>query len=148
MSDGASIYAMSHDTVKISTKRFALSPWSPAYLTDDILMGIYSRRFYALGATHDPVADYWHLRRGVALFDVPEHPIEIAGPDALTLFSRVFCRDVSNLREGRATYAIACNHQGGILMDGVLMKIAEDSFLVCPCRWRVPALAGGPRRWS
>ena len=128
MKDGASIYAMSHDTVRISTKRFALSPWSPAYLTDDILMGIYSRRFYALGATNDPVDDYWHLRRGVALFDVPEHPIEIAGPDALTLFSRVFCRDVSKLREGRATYAIACNHQGGILMDGVLMKLGEDRF--------------------
>ncbi len=128
MNDGASIYAMSHDTVRISTKRFALSPWSPAYLTDDILMGVYSRRFYALGATNDPVDDYWHLRRGVALFDVPEHPIEIAGPDARALFSKVFCRDVSKLREGRATYAIACNHEGGILMDGILMKLGEDRF--------------------
>jgi len=40
----------------------------------------------------------------------------------------VFCRDISKLRVGRATYAISCDEQGGILMDGVLMRIDEDRF--------------------
>ena len=121
-------YAMSHATVRVSSKRFAMSPWMPAYLTDQAVLGVYSRRFYALGLSEDPIPEYWHLRREAVLYDVPEHPIEIAGDDAMALFRRVFCRDVSRLREGRATYAIACNHGGGILMDGVLMRLGGNRF--------------------
>ena len=121
-------YAMSHDVVRISSKRFTMSPWMPAYLTEQAILGVYSRRFYALGLSEDPIPEYWHLRRGAVLYDVPEHPIEIAGADAMALFRKVFCRDVSRLREGRATYAIACNHGGGVLMDGVLMRLGEDRF--------------------
>ncbi len=121
-------YASSHDVVRISSKRFARSPWMPAYLTDQAILGIYSGRFYALGLVGDPVGDYWHLRRKAVLYDVPERPIEIAGCDAMTLLRTIFCRDVSGLREGRGTYAIACNHHGGILMDGILFRLGESRF--------------------
>ena len=121
-------YAMSHDVVRMSAKRFAKSPWMPAYLTDDALLGVYSGRFYALGVTGDPEADYWRLRRGVGLFDVPERPIEIVGRDAFRLLDRLFCRDLSRLKIGRATYAIACDEAGGVLMDGVAMRLGEDRF--------------------
>ena len=73
-------YAGSHAIVRLSSKRFAMSPWMPAYLTDDAVLGVYSRRFYALGVGDDPAGDYWRLRRGAALYDVPEHPVEIVGP--------------------------------------------------------------------
>ncbi|MBC6439311.1 MAG: aminomethyl transferase family protein [Rhodospirillales bacterium] len=117
-------YASAHATVRISAKRFNMSPWMPAYLTDKALLG---RRFYALGLGDDPISDYWHLRRQTALYDVPEHPIEISGPDACALLDKVFCRDISKLHEGRAIYAISCNQHGGILMDGVLMKRARTA---------------------
>ncbi len=121
-------YAMSHDVVRMSAKRFAKSPWMDAYLNENALLGVYSGRFYALGTTADPEADYWHLRRGAGLFDVPERPIEIVGADAFRLLDRLFCRDISRLRSGRATYAIACDQTGGVLMDGVVMRLAENRF--------------------
>ena len=121
-------YAQSHATVRISAKRFAMSPWLPAYRTDETVLGVYSRRFYPLTIGEDPIARYKALRSGAVLFDVPEHPIEISGPDALALLEKVFCRRIGRLKEGRATYAIACDHAGGILMDGVLMRFGEDRF--------------------
>jgi len=121
-------YAQSHATVRISAKRFAASPWLPAYQTDDTVMGVYSRRFYPLTIGEDPIERYGKLRSGAVLFDVPEHPIEISGPDAVALLERVFCRRIARLKQGRATYAIACNNDGGILMDGVLMRFEENRF--------------------
>ena len=121
-------YAESHSVVRLSSKRFDMSPWMPAYLTDRAVLGVYSRRFYALGIGDDPTGDYWRLRRGAVLYDVPERPIEISGPDAYALLDRVLCRDISKLRPGRATYAIACNERGGVLMDGVLMKLGDERY--------------------
>lgn len=121
-------YATTDGTFRVSAKRFAQSPWLGAYRTDAMVLGVYSNRFYPLTLGEDPVADYWRLRRGAVLFDVPEHPIEIAGPDSAELFRRLFCRDVSGLRVGRATYAIACNQEGGIVMDGVLLRLGEQRF--------------------
>lgn len=62
------------------------------------------------------------------LFDVPERPIEIQGPDSEALLDRVFARPISDLKVNRARYAIACLHNGGILMDGVLIRLAQDHF--------------------
>ena len=121
-------YASTDATFRVSAKRFAQSPWLASYITPESILGVYSGRFYALSVGNDPLEDYWHLRREVALFDVPEHPIQIAGAGARAYLNRLFCRDISKLRIGRATYAIACNHDGGILMDGVLMRVAQDSY--------------------
>ena len=121
-------YATTDATFRVSAKRFAQSPWLSAYRTDAMVLGVYSNRFYPLTLGEDPIEKYWKLRRGVVLFDVPEHPIEIAGPDSAKLLRRLFCRDVSRLRVGRAIYAIACNHEGGIVMDGVLLRLAEERY--------------------
>ena len=121
-------YAQSHATVRISAKRFAMSPWLSAYMTDETVLGVYSRRFYPLTIGEDPIERYGKLRSGAVLFDVPEHPIEISGPDAVALLEKVFCRRIARLKQGRATYAIACDHAGGILMDGVLMRFGEERF--------------------
>ena len=128
MSDPPSNYASVDDTFRVSAKRFARSPWLSSYITPETVLGVYSGRFFPLTIGEDPVEAYWHLRRGVALFDVPEHPIEITGPDALAFLNRLFCRDLSRLRVGRATYAIACNHSGGVVMDGVVMRIEDDRY--------------------
>ena len=62
------------------------------------------------------------------LYDVPEKPLEIKGPDAVNLLERVFSRRIGNLKCWRARYGIACTPQGGIQMDGILMRLAEDHF--------------------
>ena len=38
-------------------------------------------------------------------------------------------RNIDKIKTGRAVYAFACNHGGGILMDGVLMHPSEDEFI-------------------
>ena len=128
MSEPPSNYASVDDTFRVSAKRFARSPWLPSYITSETVLGVYSGRFFPLSIGENPVEAYWHLRRRVTLFDVPEHPIEVTGPDALPFLNRLFCRDLSRLRAGRATYAIACNHAGGIVMDGVVLHVSPGLY--------------------
>jgi aminomethyltransferase len=121
-------YAASHAILSVSAKRFARSPFFECYATDEAIFGIYSGRLYPLSLGEDPVENYWALRRRAVLYEVPEHPIEIAGPDAVRLLDRVLTRNVAMLRVGRASYGIACYADGGIVMDGVLMRLADDRF--------------------
>ena len=76
----------------------------------------------------DPTTAYWHLRQKVMLYDVPETPIEIYGPDADRLLNKVFTPDITKLKTGRAGYAIACYPNGGILMDGVLIRLTPEHY--------------------
>ena len=117
---------MSQPTIR--PHRFCASPFMPAYLPSDASVGIYNGRMYPWSIGDDVNEKYWHLRRAAMLYDVPETPIEITGAQALQLLNYVFTRDVSTLRVGRACYAIACNPQGGILMDGVLMRLGENRY--------------------
>jgi len=121
-------YAESHPTVRISTKRFEASPFLERYATEDTVFGVYSGRLYPLSLGSDVVADYWQLRRQAALFDVPERPLLVEGPDAERLLDLMFVCDVTSLSPGRARYAIACDNNGGVLMDGVLIRHSADRF--------------------
>ena len=121
-------YANSHAVVRLSAKRYDQSPYLAKYMNDQAVFGLYANRFYPLSLGGDPTADYWNLRRKVMLYDVPEKPIDIKGPDAIKLLERVFSRKIGNLKRWRARYAIACTPQGTILMDGVLIRLAPDHF--------------------
>ncbi len=128
MTNSKLVHAKSHPTVRINSKRFEQSPYAPKYATDDTLYGIYCNRFYPISFGENVIEQYWKLRREVMLFDVPEKPLSIKGMDAITLLNRVFTRRIDNLKVGRAHYAIACTPQGGIQMDGVMIRLAEDHF--------------------
>lgn len=125
---GSISYANSHDIVRLSAKRYEQSPYLSKYMTDEAVFGLYANRFYPLSLGGDPLKDYWKLRRGVMLYDVPEKPLDIKGPDAVKLLERVFSRKISNLKQWRARYAIACTPQGRILMDGVLIRLGDNHF--------------------
>jgi glycine cleavage system aminomethyltransferase T len=71
---------------------------------------------------------YWKLRRQAILRHTGELPIEIRGPDAERLLNLVFTRDVAKNRVGRCSYQIACYEDGGMILDGVLVRLAEDRF--------------------
>jgi len=121
-------YADSHPVIRISAKRFASSPFLHRYLTDEAVLGVYGGRLYPLSLGADPIEDYRHLRRAAALYDVPERPLQVEGPDAERLLDLVLTRDVTTLAPGKARYAIACDERGGILMDGVLIRWSTDRF--------------------
>ena len=122
------VYAETHPIVRLNAFRFEQSPFIEKYVTEEIVFAIYCNRFYPLIMGEDVLDYYWKLRRGVLLYDVPEKPLEIKGSDAVTLLERIFTRRVGNLKIWRARYAIACTSAGTVLMDGVLIRLAEDHF--------------------
>ena len=93
-----------------------------------MVRGIYAGRFFAVYNGEDPIEKYWKLRRKALIFDVPEKPVEISGPDALPLLEKVLSRKVETMQEGRGYYAIACTPRGGIFMDGIAFKLGEDRY--------------------
>lgn len=77
-------------------------------------------------ATDDEM--YWAVRTNVIFRHTGELPIEICGPDAEKLLNRVFTRNVSTVKPGRCYYQFACYHDGGIITDGVLLRLDENRF--------------------
>jgi aminomethyltransferase len=71
---------------------------------------------------------YWKVRREVVLRNTGELPIEIKGPDAERLLNLVFTRDISGVPVGRCSYQFACYYDGGMITDGVLLRLDNDRF--------------------
>jgi len=98
-------------------------------LPHDPDFGIYNRRLRSLEYGNVRTEDlYWCLRRQVGLAHTGELATEIRGPDAEAMLNRIFTRDVSKVKVGRCSYQIACFADGGMLMDGVLLRLAPDRF--------------------
>ncbi|MDE0534267.1 MAG: aminomethyltransferase family protein [Albidovulum sp.] len=116
------------NTVAISARRFEESPFISRQDTSKMVRGIYAGRFFAVYNGEDPIEKYWTLRRKALIFDVPEKPVEISGPDAARLLDKVLTRRVDTMKRERGYYAIACTPQGGIFMDGIVFKLAENRF--------------------
>ena len=111
--------------------RQAMAPHPLVYqeLPHDPLFGIYNRRLRSLEYTNVPTEDlYWRLRRQVGFSHTGELATEISGPQAEAMLNRVFTRDVSRVRVGRCSYQIACFADGGIVMDGVLLRLGPERF--------------------
>ena len=116
------------NTVRISGRRFEESPYISRYDGPGLVRGVYAGRYFPIFKGEDPVRNYWVLRRKALLFDTPEKPLEVSGPDASGFLDKVLTRTVSTLKVGRGRYALACTPQGGVFMDGVVFRLAEDRF--------------------
>ncbi len=97
-------------------------PYDPTYF-------VYNRRL-ATASLNNLTADevYWRVRTSVILRHTGELPLEIRGPDAEKLLNRVFTRDIGKNRIGRCSYQFACYDHGGMIADGVLVRLASDRF--------------------
>jgi aminomethyltransferase len=116
------------NTVRISATRFEQSPYYANYANAKTVLGVAAGRYYAADNGEDPLESYWALRRAAVLFDVPEKPWQIEGPDVVPFLERIFARRIGSLAQGRGRYAIACTPAGGIYMDGILFRLAQDCF--------------------
>ncbi len=111
------------------TPRLRRSPYYEATLRSGASQFTVYNHMLLPTAYAGPVAEYEALTERVAVWDVAaERQVEVAGPDARRLVSRVVCRDISRLRPGRGRYVLACNPAGGVLNDPVLLCLAEDRF--------------------
>ncbi len=128
MTSQRGIHDEQYDIVRISTKRKEHSPYLERWRSPDVVYAVYANRLYPVTIGTDAAADYWKLRTGVMLYDIPERPVSIQGPDAVRLLERVLTRPVASVRRWRGYYGLACLPDGGLLMDGVLIRLADDHF--------------------
>ncbi|MFT5111127.1 MAG: glycine cleavage system aminomethyltransferase T [Parasphingorhabdus sp.] len=71
---------------------------------------------------------YWLLRQKVAVLNTGEYPLQFDGPDAEALLNKLFTKDITKLKPGRCGYGLACYEDGGLLVDGILLRLSEDRF--------------------
>ena len=116
------------NTVAISARRFEESPFIERTGSPNMVRGVYAGRYFPIFMGEDWIEKYWCLRQKVLIFDVPEKPINIEGPDTVPFLDRVLSRNVAAMTEGRGYYAIACTPHGGIFMDGVVFRLGENRF--------------------
>jgi glycine cleavage system aminomethyltransferase T len=77
----------------------------------------------------NPEAEYWRLIKGVSQWDVGvERQVQLKGPDAARLAQILSPRDLSGCKVGQGKYVPLCNHQGVLINDPILLKLADDLF--------------------
>ncbi len=73
--------------------------------------------------------EYNAFRQGTGVIDVsPLYKYDISGPDAAHFLTRVTVRDITRLREGRATYLCWTNEAGKVIDDGTCMRLGPQHF--------------------
>jgi sarcosine oxidase subunit alpha len=70
-------------------------------------------------------------RTAVGMFDgSPLGKIQLSGPDAAAFLDRVYVNNISSLKVGFARYAMLTNENGVLIDDGVIIRMADNLFLV------------------
>ncbi|MEP6501705.1 MAG: sarcosine oxidase subunit alpha family protein [Betaproteobacteria bacterium] len=118
------------------------SPWQelPAHAfhaAQNAQMGDYSWRrpdFYPIGNEEIAAAtrrEVLAVRSAVGLFDgSPLGKIEVKGPDAAVFLNRMYVNNMLTLKPGAARYGLLTNENGALIDDGVIVRLAQDHFLV------------------
>ena len=104
------------------------SPWFKATRDLTTAYGDHDGRLTPVTFERPIAEEYRVLRTKAGIFDVPEVPLEIRGPDAGAFLDYVFTRPVSTVAVDRGRYGLMCHHGGGIACDGVVFRLAEDWF--------------------
>ena len=90
---------------------------------------VYNRRLMACCFDSSNIEDeYWLLRQKAALLNTGEFPLQFKGPDAEALLDKLFTKDITKVKTGRCGYGLACYEDGGLLVDGVLLRLTDDCF--------------------
>ena len=98
------------------------SPLGPRYC-------VYNRRLMACCFDHLSTEDgYWLLRQKAAVLNTGEFPLQFKGPDAERLLDKLFTKDITKVKPGRCGYGLACYEDGGLLVDGILLRLEPDLF--------------------
>jgi aminomethyltransferase len=77
----------------------------------------------------DLVSDYWHIKKGVTLWDVGcQRQVEITGPDAFTFLQHLTPRNLTKFEVGQCKYIALTTEHGGVLNDPVASRLGENHF--------------------
>jgi glycine cleavage system aminomethyltransferase T len=77
----------------------------------------------------DLVSDYWHIKKGVTIWDVGcQRQVEITGPEAFKFLQHLTPRNLTNFKVGQCKYTALTTQDGGILNDPVALRLGENHF--------------------
>ena len=75
------------------------------------------------------IEEYWACREKAAVMDLsPLRKFEVLGPDAEALLQLCLTRDVKRLSGGQVVYTAMCYDHGGMIDDGTLLRLGDDTF--------------------
>lgn len=90
---------------------------------------VYNRRLMACCFDHSSTEEgYWRVRQKAAVLNTGEFPLQFKGPDAEALLDKLFTKDITQLKPGRCGDGLACYDDGGLLVDGILLRLSDDLF--------------------
>lgn len=105
------------------------SAYFDATLRDGVRSFSVYNHMYIPGHFGDPDGEYDRLLNGVAMWDVAaQRQVELAGPDAGRLAQMLTPRNLATTRIGQGRYVPLCDHDGWLINDPVLLKLAEDRY--------------------
>jgi aminomethyltransferase len=77
------------------------------------------------------VEEHRAVRRAVGLFDISHMgEFEVQGPGALAAVQRLCTNDAAMLAVGQVQYSLLCHHEGGIVDDLTIYRLADDHFML------------------
>lgn len=111
------------------TARLRPSPFYESAVAEGMVTASIYNRMIMPVSFGDPEAEYWRVINGVSQWDVGvERQVQLKGPDAGKLAQILSPRDLSNCKIGQGKYIPLCNHQGVIINDPILLKLADDLY--------------------
>lgn len=112
-----------------ASPRVRPSPFYPATIADGVQSFTTYNHMMMPTSYGDPMGEYWRLINGVSMWDVAvERQVQLKGPDAGKLAQALVPRKLGKLQIGAGWYVSVCDHNGVLLNDPVLLKLAEDCY--------------------
>ena len=109
--------------------RIRRSPFFDATVAEGVTSFSVYNHMYMPTSYGDALGEYWRLVSGVAMWDVScERQVELAGEDAGRLAQILCPRKLGNMKVGQGWYVPICDHNGILLNDPILLKLAEDRY--------------------
>jgi aminomethyltransferase len=103
------------------------SPFFDATVADGVRAFSVYNHMFAPSHFGDPEGEYRALLEKVVMWDVAcERQVELAGPDAERLMRYLTPRNIAGAAIGQGRYVPICDHDGMLINDPVLQKLADD----------------------
>ncbi len=97
----------------------------------------------------DPEEETLAVHRSAGLCDVSTlGKFRIFGPDAERWLNRVNTRSIEGLSDNRICYTAACNEEGVVIDDGIVIKLGDDDYYFTTSTARGPATMEWYYRWK
>ncbi len=109
--------------------RIRRSPFFDSTVAEGVTSFTVYNHMYMPTGYGDPMAEYWRLIEGVSMWDVAvERQVEFHGPDAARLAQILCPRKLDGMKPGKGWYVAICDHNGVLLNDPILLKLADDHY--------------------